>query len=326
MYYRWVVWSISITAIIYTIIFTVYIFVDPEQIFNKSITRYKFAYTNYYSKHQYERLKHKRYSLIFGTSRSQSISSRELNRSILNFHNIYGEPSNIFNFLKQLSNQQIKNIDHIYYLVSLETMRDGYNGLDYSKYGLWDRLIETFPLNSLNLKYLIRDIVYNIRQESIRYYIYEDGSQFVINTNQTTMLNQKNYQNRNSAIEKNNSIKSIIAIDNFCKKHKIKITYYTPTYSDKYIINYDNIYFLWKNLLDNGIDGFYCVYYIQDISDKIVDNHYIYFSDSSHLNYFSMNRVFKSIIFDENRSHFIKDIKQLDICLKKYKDNNESYR
>ena len=318
-YKKWVILLITTSIFVYGLLFLFYIIIDPDQIFNTHITKYKFGYTKYYSKHQYQKLKEKKYTLVFGTSRSQCLSSRALDINILNFHNIYGEPGDILNFLEQLDNQQIRHINHIYYLVSLTTMRDETSTLDYRKYDIWDKLNEAFPLSNLSFKYLLRDIVNNIRKNTIYYYVDDDGSQFLYNKNKHTVLNERIMQEKNWHLKDTNSIDTLLKLDHFCKENNIKITYYTPTYSDKYIIRLDQIEYLWKRLLDGGIEGFYGLYYIDKVSNNIQKNHYVYFSDSSHLNYTMMNNIFEKIVMDKNTTYFIKNKEELKEYLNKIK-------
>jgi len=319
-YKKWIILLFAVSTLMYGSIFLLYLVVDPEQIFNKSITKYKFGYTKYYSKHQYEKLKSHKYILIFGTSRSQALSSKELGEPLLNFHNIYGEPGDILNFLKQLDKQQIQNTKHIYYLVSLDTMRNDINLLDYSVYTIWDEVAEAFPLGNLSLKYLMRDIINNIRRKSIYYYVDDDGSQFIYDKNKTTVLNRTVKQSFNINLKKSKSIETLLKIDTFCKKVGIKITYYTPTYTNKYTLQKEQLFFMWKQLLQGGIDGFYALYYLNGTSNEVIGKRYTKFLDASHLNYYNMNKVFKNIVLDEDSKYKIKDEQTLVEYFNKMKE------
>ncbi len=66
-----------------------------------------------------DRLRHGRYALIFGTSRSSLISSRHFHGEALNFHALYGHPRSVSEFLRSLGPQQIENITEIFYLLDL---------------------------------------------------------------------------------------------------------------------------------------------------------------------------------------------------------------
>lgn len=291
----------------------IYVIIDAEIIFNKSLTDKKFGYTEYYSKYQYDKLKKSRYSLIFGTSRSQKLSTKTLNVNLLNLHNIYGEPEGILNFLSQLDSNQIKNIDHIYYLVSVETMVDENTNINYKNDSFFDKLRYILPLSDLSIKYTLRDLKYNAISQSIYYYIAEDGSLFVYDKNQSSILNRKTtLPSSIDKIKKTESINTLLKINKFCLKNNIKITYYTPTYSDKVIIDTKTIKFLWMKLLNGGIDGFYEAYYIDEVSDNNIKNTYKYFTDECHLNYNAMNNVFKNIVLENNTTRFISSPDELE--------------
>lgn len=321
MYYkRWIKLFLIISIMTYICIYALYILVNPDQIFNNSLTKYKFEYTRYYSKHQYEKLKDNKYTLIFGTSRSQRLSKDALGINLLNFHNIYGQPGDILNFLEQLDEKQRRNINHIYYMISLDTMHDEISTIDYKSYGFFDQLKESFPLTNLSLKHLIKDILYNTKSQLIYYYIENDGSQFVYKQDQYAILNNNIKQNSNNDLYSNHSIQTVLSINKLCTKYNIPITYYTPTYTIKYTLNLNHIRDMWKRLLEGGIDEFYALYYIDNISNSVVDNRFIYFTDSSHLNYTQMNNVFKTLILNEDKDFIIKDTEKLNKYIQQMHD------
>ena len=288
-------------------------------IFNKSMTNKKFEYTPYYSKYQYEKLKYNKYTLLFGTSRSQKVSTRELNIPLLNFHNIYGEPDSVYNFLSQLDRNQIKNIKHIYYLISIDTMRDSGLKINYKKNSFLDKIIYSLPLQSSTIKSILRDIKYNLFPSTIFYNIDNDGSLLVKDKSQSSILNRKIIVS--SSIEKiklTKSIQTLLEINQFCVNNNISITYYTPTFSDKYILHKDTVEFLWTVLLDGGLKGFYATYYIDNFSNNCNNNMYYNFTDETHLNYISMNKVFKSIVLSKDQSKYINNTFELKNLLKNY--------
>jgi hypothetical protein len=77
---------------------------------------------------------------------------------------------------------------------------------------------------------------------------------------------------------------------------------------------------MWKRLLEGGIDEFYALYYIDNISNSVVDNRFIYFTDSSHLNYTQMNNVFKTLILNEDKDFIIKDTEKLNKYIQQMHD------
>lgn len=310
---KWIYTTLLLSTLLYLFMIILYIIVDAEIVFNQSITHKKFGYTEYYSKYQYEKLKHNKYSLIFGTSRSQKLSSKELNINLLNLHNIYGEPEGILNFLSQLDKNQIQNITHIYYLVSIDTMVDEPPTINYKSNSFFDKLYYVLPLSDLSIKYTLRDLKYNFAPKSIYYYISDDGSLFVHDKNQSSILNQRTVLPSSiNKIIKTKSIDTLLKINEFCKKNNIAITYYTPTYSNKVIINTDTIKFLWTQLLNGGVKNFYATYYIDGVSDLKLGNSYECFTDGTHLNYTYMNKVFKDTVLDEDKRMLISNTQELD--------------
>jgi len=309
MYYRkWIISLSLIIAFVYLLLATAYITVDPEQFFNKSITKHKFRYTNYFSKYQYEKLKSSKYSLVFGTSRSLKISTQAQGSPFLNFHNLYGEPAEVLNFLKQLDDRQIKNINSIYFLVSINTMiAEEKELLDYSKNSFFDKVYASFPLNMKKLKYMLKDISINLLNKKTNFYIADDGSKFVYDKNIGAKIPKNNNTEVKTRTYDKQAINELLKIDEFCKKRDVSIVYYTPTYSDQHLADFPlaDLKKMWKDLLDGGIDGFYALYYLENISNKQEENYYPLFTDSSHLNYSMMNNVFKQHIVHENKKYYI---------------------
>jgi len=311
---KWFYTTLSISFLSYLIVLIVYIVIDPEIVFNNSLTDKKFGYTKYHSKYQFDKLKSKQYTLIFGTSRSQKLSSSALKRDILNFHDIYGEPDDILNFLSQLNEKQLNNIKHIYYLISIHTMTDEISKLNYKSNSFIDKLAYILPLSSLSMKRTLKDLKFNFLKNSIYYYIDDDGSLYVNDQNQSVVLNKKNISKPAiNTIKKNNSIKKLLQVNNFCKKNNLPITYYTPTYSDKFLIDVETVNYLWTKLLDGGINEFYTLYYIDGISDNKSNNQYYNFTNESHLNYTTMNKVFQDIVLDKDNTRLISNKDELSI-------------
>jgi len=306
----------TITAItIYLLILISYILIDPEIVFNKSITEKKFGYTKYYSKYQFKKLLQDKYSLVFGTSRSQKVSSCYQGNNLLNFHNIYGEPREILNFLLQLNQKQLNNIKNIYILVSLKTMREnGEEFINYKSNTFFDKLLFILPLSPMSVKYLIRDIKYNILKSSIYYWIDDDGSLYVNDKNQSVIITAEAKKQKLSynIDDYQNAIQTLLEIDKFCKKHSINIKYYTPTNADKFFPDTQMLRDLWLKLFQGGIDNFYGLYYIDGVSNNVKNDNYLNFTDSNHLNYNMMNKIFKNIVVQENKDYLIKNESELE--------------
>jgi hypothetical protein len=324
---KWFHITLSISVLSYMVMVVIYIAIDAEMVFNNSLTNKKFGYTEYYSKYQFDKLKYNQYSLIFGTSRSQKLSSSMLNINILNFHGIYGQPDGILNFLLQLNQKQIQNIKQIYYLVSIATMNDEASVVDYKSNTFIDKLTHILPLSALSMKYTVRDLKYNIFKDTMYYYIDDDGSLNVNDKDQSAILNKKiTYDSTVDIIKKTNSINALLKLNKFCIDNNILITYYTPTFSDKVIVNVETINYLWATLLDGGISGFYELYYISGVSDNKLNNLYYNFTDETHLNYNSMNKTFKRQVLDADNTRYISNTKELNRLIKNLKITIKDYR
>lgn len=311
---KWLVLSTIIIFISYLLLL-LYIIINPDMIFKNSLTKHKFGYTEYYSKYQYLQLKHEKYHLIFGTSQSHKISSDFVHENILNFHNLYGQPNVIYNFLKQLDSTQIKNIKSIYILVTATTMEDKKNLLDYSNTSIIDKLLHVLPLNNTSIKNIIRDIVYNLKNK-YPYKINNDGSLYNDDINKTTILSKNlRYQKSSiNSIKNSKSIETLITINKFCNINKIPLVFFTPTYSEKFIINLQALEYIWGQLFDKGITSFYGLYYIDKISNNQIKGKYLNFEDDKHLNNFTTNKVFMNYPFTKSNKLLITN----KVELKKY--------
>ena len=223
---KWFFITVSMSALFYLVALIIYIIVDAEMVFDNSVTNKKFGYTQYYSKHQFDKLKNNQYSLIFGTSQSQKLSSRMLNQNILNINNIYGEPAGILNFLSQLNEKQIKNIKHIYYLVSPRTMRDESTKINYKSNSYIDKLTHILPLSSLSIKDTIRDLKYNFLKSSVYYHVDNDGSVYINNKNQSSILNKRKAdESYIDSISKTKSIEVLLKLNKFCKDNNMDLIF-----------------------------------------------------------------------------------------------------
>lgn len=309
MYYKkWIISLSLIVASAYLLLAILYIAVDPEQFFNHSLTKYKFRYTNYYSKYQFEKLKSSRYSLVFGTSRSLKISTEAQVSPFLNFHNLYGEPAEVLNFLQQLDDKQIKNINTVYFLVSINTMvAEEKELLDYSRNTFIDKLHAAFPLNMLKLKYLLKDITINLFNKTTDFYIAEDGSKFVYDKNISSIIPRNSNTEVKTRSYHNQAIDELLEINKLCKDRNISIVYYTPTYSDQHLADFPlpDLKKMWKQLFNGGIEGFYALYYLEGISNIHERDRYPFFTDSSHLNYSMMNSAFKYNVVMKNKKYYV---------------------
>ena len=161
---KWVFASLSTGVLIYLVSTIIYISVDAQSVFGKSITDKKFEYTQYYSIKQFDDLQSGQYSLIFGSSQMQKLSSRKLRKNILNLYNLHGSPNLILNFLSQLDEEKIKNVEHVYFNISVFSLlwEDEEAMINYKSNSYFDKLLYILPLSNAGMLATVRDIVNNI--------------------------------------------------------------------------------------------------------------------------------------------------------------------
>tara|TARA_B100000767_G_scaffold77782_1_gene74461 strand:+ start:14647 stop:15630 length:984 start_codon:yes stop_codon:yes gene_type:complete len=301
----------------YMSIYLVVILVDPYQLRQKDSADWaKYKYSRLYSRFQFEDLKHKDYSLIFGSSRSQKISSRLQSDDYLNFHNLYSEPGDVKNFITQLSVNQLQNIDVIYYELDIAAFRrELMKPINYNNNVVTDIVSFSLPLTFEHILSVARELYYNVFDAS-QYQIDSDGSLFIYNDDAPTFI----AENPTRRIFKGNSyspfaINDIADINKFCIENAIDIIFYTPTYSDKAIreMNWDVIRLALTDLVNQGVK-FKNNYFIEGISDIQSNNMYTHFSDASHLNTLAANQVFKNYVVNDG-GLLIDDLDQLKISI-----------
>jgi hypothetical protein len=284
-------------------------------VFGKSVTDKKFVYTQYYSKKQFDQLQSGPHSLIFGSSQMQKLSSRKLKKNILNVYNLHGSPSLILNFLSQLDEGRVNNVEHIYFNISVFSLlwKDEKSKINYKSNSYFDKLRYILPLSNAGMFATFRDLVNNIFDNNIYYYIDDDGSLLVNAKDKGNIFSNMEVEKGSiEAIEKSSVIEAILKLNEFCLTNNIPITYFTPTLSEKYAIDVETRNYLWTRLLDGGINGFYQLYYIEGVSNNQVNNFYYNFRDSVHLNYNSMNNVFQDVVLNQDNSRFISNKSELD--------------
>ena len=62
------------------------------------------------------------YSIIFGSSRIQQLSSSIVGEPILNFNYIYARPDSIYNFLKKIDKRYWENIKKVYVFLDFNAL------------------------------------------------------------------------------------------------------------------------------------------------------------------------------------------------------------
>jgi hypothetical protein len=319
---KWVFASLSTGVLIYLVSTIIYISVDAQSVFGKSITDKKFEYTQYYSIKQFDDLQSGQYSLIFGSSQMQKLSSRKLRKNILNLYNLHGSPNLILNFLSQLDEEKIKNVEHVYFNISVFSLlwEDEEAMINYKSNSYFDKLLYILPLSNAGMLATVRDIVNNIFENNIYYYIDDDGSLLVNAKDQGNIFSSMEVEKGSiESIKKSKAIEAILKLNDFCIDNNLPITYFTPTLSAKYSIDVETRNYLWTRLLEGGIDGFYELYYVNGVSDNQLNNLYYNFRDPVHLNYNSMNNVFQDIVLDKDNSRFISNKNELNTYINELK-------
>jgi len=105
----------------------VYVTLDPFDEFGwRSPNRPVHAHTPLTAIRLTERLERAPHSLVFGTSRTQQISSELMGEPLLNLHTVYGNPRDIVRFLQSLPEAARNNIVRIYVLADLQTFERTY--------------------------------------------------------------------------------------------------------------------------------------------------------------------------------------------------------
>lgn len=306
----------------YIAIFLMIILVDPNQLWQKNSADWnKHSYSRFYSRSQYEKLRHKNYSLIFGSSRSQKVSSQLQLDDYLNFHNLYSEPGDIKNFITQLSDNQLKNIDVIYFELDIGAFRrELFKPIDYNNYNVLTDIVSfSLPLKIDHIILAFRELYYNFFNVR-KYKIDSDGSLFLYNHEKPVFISENPTRrifagNRYSQF----AINEIAFINKFCIENDINIVFYTPTYSDKSLrqMNWDVIHLALIDLVNEGVK-FKNNYFIEGISDIHTNSIYPHFSDASHLNVLAANQVFKNYVVNHG-GLLIDDMDELQISINSLK-------
>jgi hypothetical protein len=314
--------------IVYTVsIFLGYVFlwvlvfiINPTYKYdNRIIKNNKIGFSEGLSKSLYTKLKKRKYTLVFGTSRSRFIDSKMLGKQTLNFHSIYGNPNSVYSLLNQLDDNQLNNIEHIYYLIDLHIMKSKtdkdsyYEFIDYKDSSI--NLLDSVLLSINDIENSIKSIVSSA-------HISSEGSPVGITKDLTTkggtLLNPMNDQAYSMQ-----AINTVKKINTLCKNKGIKITYITPTFPDFSLkrINLDVERDKWsKLLLNNKIDSFYALWMVDGVSDLKNDNTYLAFEDEKHLNYKYLDHVINNIVMNKTSRYKINNINDLDNTIEHIKN------
>ena len=304
---KWIkiVLLLSMGTVFFLFIF-VTIVIDPYNE-NKLIT-HKFnlhkprsSYTS--SIRLFDKLKTDKYILLFGTSRSLKLSKKILGKPTINFSgSIYGEPTKVFNFLKQLNQTQKNNIIKIYYLLDMHTFSNNTSTLiNYNSYFEYIKL-HFINFNLEKVLAALETIILNLTLRGD--YMSEYG--WIINTKREVTYGHKGPIL--STIEHNNFIKSqnniifderqfnyLSKLNKLLNDNNIQTIYFTPTFNIQALkeFNFEILDYQYKKF-SNILNNFYDLTYI-----PVISNDYTMYTDSSHLKYKGFKYIFKKINFDD---------------------------
>ena len=316
---------VSLLSSTFALLYLLYFLVNPEQIYEASITKKKFFYTKEFSRSQYKKLKSDKYHLIFGTSQSHAIGSKMMNENTLNFHNLYAEPGDIINLMNQLNGNQIANIKSIIYLIDL---RSGAKRVDKDliNYERDDKIFQ--KLNYYRVTKTFRDIRRNITSK-YKSYLVNDGSVYYIDP-EKHVRGIPFYGNRNSAkLEFDDSlIQGIKQINEFANKNKIPIKYITPVTNDKYFstVDLNDLYIFYKRLIEAEVKNISLYYYIDGLSNlKNIKGSYIAFHEKDHLNQKYLKYWLNQYIMNKKDNFSVRSIEDLNRIFKEYKLIQNNY-
>jgi hypothetical protein len=234
-----------------------------------------------------------------------------MGKPVLNFHNLYGEPGDILNFLHQLDTEQIRNIHEIFYCIDLSAKAGRKEGKlinyskkpDYFSFLTFTQVARTFE-----------DIVGN--NKPIMGYLNADGSSENLDINRSTHIKPHPYTLKYPYHQK--LIDEIVQIDHFAKRHHIPIHYFTPVTSDAFFrsIDFEHLKPFFKALLENGIEEIGLYYYIPGMSDlKDKKMQYTAFMDPTHLNVFHVKKWLNGYILNPSNPYLIHNPKELDLYI-----------
>lgn len=288
-YKSFIKWFIINSLIFMGIVLSIVIIIDPyyeNGIYIGKFNRDKIKSSIDTARVMYNKLEKDKYSLIFGTSRNAKVNKEILGSPVLNLaQSVYGYPLEINNFLSQLTNGQIENIDKIYVLVDFHVA-------DWEKPSntKFNESVSLFSyMKSFNYKKAMDsyNVVKRNRDSSIDYGIDEYGSQFNRAEIIPLLTNLKNYKYEPEVSYTEKGLSYYKNINEFARKHNIKIYFYTPTMNMYYLsrVDLDKMNSFKKEVL-SLIPCFYDFTYVEDVSGDIKN-----FTDASHMNTGNVKKI-----------------------------------
>ena len=308
----WLIYLFCSAIISYLALWFLVFIINPKFKYNNNFfPQNKIGYYQEFSKKSYEKLNFNSYTLVFGTSRSHYIDSDILNEPTLNLHAVYGNPYAVFNFLSQLKGNQVQNIKSIIYMLDVHVnLKSSFtNKIDYKNKKFNFR---SFVMTDIN------EVKDTFKSFWTKHYMTEFGypSNFL---KDTTIHPNEVPEAKLKHGYLPDSLDEVIKIQKFCKDNDLDLIILTPTFPMETLRNFDLevIFNKWKFLLDSGLEKFYGIWWIDNISNlKSKEGRYLGFRDMSHLNYEYQSYIMKKYVLNENDKYLISDVIKLDEVIK----------
>jgi len=270
---------------------------------NRIFENNKISYDIQFSRTLFDKLKEKKHTLVFGTSRSHLIDSTMLQKDVLNLHSIHGRPDSVYSFLDQLNHKQLSNIDEIFYLVDIHTVNIKGVYIDYNRKEF--DIVKKITVTKV-------DIVNSFESFFSNSFITPNGYPSGVDKNKKSIVHDQ-LKPINSQDYTLKGVEMIGKINEFCINNDLKITYITPTFPDKTLNSLNLIVEKekWTKLLDIGVDKFYAFWWVDGVSNLKQNDYYLSFHDASHLNYSAMRDIVSKL--NNDNMHVITNLESLNL-------------
>ena len=298
---------------IFFIISSIYLF---ESLINEKFISFKNWESSKMSNNQLriilENLKNEKAILIFGTSRANQISSEILNFNTYNLHYVYSYPKIVLDFLENLDEKQINNIKKIYFLIDYHTIDKKYTfAKNFDQINIKNKFFWIKDkIKNLNLTSIYESFIffYSRILNTYNYYVDENGS----------VISKGNHNWDGSLTTDSDHFKKynfddhdyLRKIQNFTKKKKIEIIFFTPIFSNGFCKMFEKKISDFVNMILLSIDEFHMF-----LCEENISNNNGYFVDESHLNYKGILKWFSldwnaRIVNKYNKDRKIKNLKK----------------
>ena len=234
-----------------------------------------------------KKLYNDKYSLIFGSSRIQQLSSSIIKEKSLNINYIYARPDIIFDFLKKMDDIYWENTNKVFISLDFHALSKDKFYVDVDeifdvkpRFNFLFQTIKTASLSSLinAIKYLTEIITRNQKV------IYDDYGVRITKKKIWTGINPVRLKDISYNYE---LAKFILNIKQICDEKKKEVIFFTPVVSKKYFIQHEKFMEGFISSILKYTNEFYFFYYVNEISDFQE-----FFRDESHLNIDGMQKWF----------------------------------